>query len=81
MRTTSHDYAVRYAWIDAAGRERRARSVASGTTRELAEERFQRQNPHVRVVASLRLSGDPDFRATLAKLTKTTTATRKGIAA
>jgi len=61
-----HYFTVRYAWIDN-HKEARAKSVIDSLTQESANAKFQKQNPHVLVVDSLELSGDPSFLLLLRK--------------
>jgi hypothetical protein len=57
---TFHPFTVRYAWIEN-NKEARAQSVIDSLTQESANAKFQKQNPHLLVVDSLELSGDPMF--------------------
>jgi hypothetical protein len=63
---TFRPFTVRYAWIDN-HKEARAQSVIDSLTQESANAKFQKQNPHVLVVDSLELSGDPAFLLLLRK--------------
>ena len=58
-------YPVYYAWLEN-GVEKRASTMIEALTREDASKKFAKDNPHVLVVSSTKISNDPSFRSNLA---------------